>query len=108
MYATIKRLLDIVFSLVLLVVCAPLFVLISLAILLESPGPVLFIQPRLGRGGRRFGLAKFRTLRRKPSSADVAGAHMALTGKDRDITFVGSFLRRYFSGSNDSNCQDGN
>lgn len=94
MYGYIKRLLDLVCSLALLVVCAPLFILISLAILIESPGPVFFVQPRLGRGGRRFGLIKFRTLKRKPSADDVAGAHMALSGKDRDITAVGSFLRR--------------
>lgn len=94
MYAATKRLLDIVFSLLLLIVCAPLFILISAAVAVDSPGAVFFVQPRLGRGGRRFGLIKFRTLRRRPSTGDVNGSHMALTGKDRDITAVGSFLRR--------------
>lgn len=94
MYTIIKRLLDLVFGLLLLVLCAPLILLISLAILLESRGGVFFVQPRLGQGGRHFGLIKFRTLRRKPSTGDVSGSHMALTGKDHDITAVGGFLRR--------------
>jgi lipopolysaccharide/colanic/teichoic acid biosynthesis glycosyltransferase len=94
MYAVVKRLLDVVFSLLLLIVCAPLFLLIGAAIVIECPGAVFFVQPRLGRGGRRFGLVKFRTLRRRPNTDDVSGSHMALTGKDRDITAVGSFLRR--------------
>lgn len=92
-YAAIKRGLDVLGSLVLLVLISPVFLLVILAIELESPGPVFFQQSRLGRGGRRFGLYKFRTMRRSPTKQDLSGAHTALNGHDEDITRVGALLR---------------
>src|SRR5438034_4734357 len=62
-YHYLKRLFDIVFSGVLLVLCSPLLVLIAGAIWLGSGRPVLFRQPRLGREGQLFTVFKFRTMR---------------------------------------------
>lgn len=92
-YAAIKRLLDIVASLWLILSLLPVFGLFALAIAIESRGPVFFLQQRLGLGGKKFGLYKFRTLARKPSKGDEQGSVMALSGKDSDITVVGNFLR---------------
>ncbi len=92
-YSSVKRFLDIVFSLWLILSLLPVFGIIALAIVIESRGPVFFLQQRLGVGGKKFGLFKFRTLARKPSKGDEEGSVMALSGKDHDITNVGEFLR---------------
>ena len=59
----IKRALDIVLSLVLCVLLMPVFLLIALWIKLDSRGPVLFIQTRLGKDEKPFRILKFRTMR---------------------------------------------
>jgi undecaprenyl phosphate N,N'-diacetylbacillosamine 1-phosphate transferase len=92
-YVVVKRGLDIAGSLLLLLVLSPILLLLMLAIVIESPGPVFFQQLRLGRGGKRFGLYKFRTMRRQPTGADLSGEHTALNGHDQDITRVGAVLR---------------
>ena len=73
-----------------LVVLAPLFALIAAAIKLDSPGPVLFIQDRAGRGGRRIRLLKFRTMR--PAAGPTS--EWERDNGDR-ITRVGRWLRGY-------------
>jgi undecaprenyl phosphate N,N'-diacetylbacillosamine 1-phosphate transferase len=92
-YAHVKRVLDIFFSLCLLMLALPLFIVIALIVVIDSPGPVFFLQTRLGRGGRTFGLVKFRTIRRAPTDGDIQGTHTALNGADPDITRIGHFLR---------------
>jgi lipopolysaccharide/colanic/teichoic acid biosynthesis glycosyltransferase len=92
-YLYLKRLLDVVGSLLLLVLFLPLFLIIALAILLESRGPVFFLQPRLGRRGKVFGLYKFRTIQRSPTEKDLAGSQQSISGQDGDITKVGRVLR---------------
>ena len=72
-----------------LIVLAPLFGLIALAIRLDSRGPVLFVQDRVGLYGRRFRLLKFRTMR----SASVHPSEWARDNGDR-ITRVGKWLRK--------------
>ena len=57
-----KRAMDIALAAVMLVLLAPLMVLVAIAVKLDTPGPVLFMQERVGRGGRRFRLLKFRTM----------------------------------------------
>lgn len=69
---------------------APLFLLIALAIKLDSKGPVLFVQNRIGLGGRRFRLYKFRTMH----PADSRTSEWAGDNKHR-ITRVGGFLRKF-------------
>jgi exopolysaccharide biosynthesis polyprenyl glycosylphosphotransferase len=77
-------------ALVVLILLAPLLALIALAIKLDSPGPLLFVQPRVGRGGRPFKLIKFRTMR----PAMGATSEWARDNHGR-LTRVGRWLRRF-------------
>lgn len=92
-YPYIKRSLDILGSLFFLLLFSPLFMLIAVIVKLESPGPVFFLQTRLGRQAKQFGMFKFRTIHRNPTPGDIAGSHTAISGKDSDITRFGRFLR---------------
>jgi lipopolysaccharide/colanic/teichoic acid biosynthesis glycosyltransferase len=86
-----KRLFDILVSFAGLVVLAPVFLVIAVAVKLDSPGPVFFRQVRVGRHGRPFRIYKFRTMR-----SDPVGAGPEITvGQDARITRVGGFLRRW-------------
>ena len=89
----IKRCLDCTFSLLLLLLVSPAFLIIALAVYLERPGPVFFRQRRLGRYGKQFELLKFSTVRRPPTADDLNGNHIALNGTDHDISWLGRFLR---------------
>jgi len=60
-----KRLLDLALCLLFLPVALPLIAICALAIRLDSPGPAFFVQERIGRGGHRFCMYKFRTMRHK-------------------------------------------
>jgi lipopolysaccharide/colanic/teichoic acid biosynthesis glycosyltransferase len=62
-YQIAKRVMDVVICLVALPVALPLMAICALVIRIDSPGLVLFIQERIGRGGRRFRMYKFRTMR---------------------------------------------
>lgn len=83
-----KRLIDILAAALGLALLAPLLALIALAIKLDSPGPVLFRQQRMGRGFRPFSIYKFRTMK------TAAGGPAITVGSDQRITRVGAFLRR--------------
>jgi lipopolysaccharide/colanic/teichoic acid biosynthesis glycosyltransferase len=84
------RFFDFLLSFLGLVLLTPLFIIISLAIALESKGSVLFLQKRVGLNGSEFILLKFRTMR--PSESDRL---LITTIKDKRITKVGGFLRKY-------------
>ena len=84
-----KRCIDILLSVTGLVLTAPFFPLIALAILVESPGPIFFKQVRVGNGEKPFVLYKFRSMRR---DAERAGAVWAVKN-DARVTGVGRFLR---------------
>lgn len=102
---TIKRSGDVVFSLAVLAVGAPLFGLLAALVKLSSPGPVFYVQTRVGRGYRRFGCIKFRTMR---ADADAVLAQVLEQSpemraeferdfklrEDPRITPIGRFLRR--------------
>ena len=77
-------------ALVGLVALSPVIGAIAIAIRLDSPGPVLFVQERVGRAGRRFLLLKFRTM----YVTDAAHSEWARDNADR-ITRVGLWLRRF-------------
>jgi len=62
-YALMKRALDVLVSAMFLVLLSPFIVLIGLLVRLDSPGPIVFRQRRVGRGGRVFSFYKFRTMR---------------------------------------------
>jgi exopolysaccharide biosynthesis polyprenyl glycosylphosphotransferase len=87
--AAAKRAIDIGVSGLTLVLGIPLWLLIGLAVRLESPGPALYRQRRVGRDGTTFDIFKFRSMRR---DAESAGAQWAQK-KDPRVTRVGRFLR---------------
>jgi exopolysaccharide biosynthesis polyprenyl glycosylphosphotransferase len=90
-----KRALDIVVASVLLVALLPVMAAIALAIKLDSRGPVLFVQPRTGRGGRLFRLLKFRSMCvGAPVLVREDGA-IAKGPRDDRVTRVGRVLRRF-------------
>jgi exopolysaccharide biosynthesis polyprenyl glycosylphosphotransferase len=91
-YLRVKRLIDVVCALVLLVVAAPVMALVALLVKLESPGPVLYRQERVGQFGRPFRLLKFRSMRVDAESA--SGPAWAKENDDR-VTRVGRILRRF-------------
>jgi len=89
-YLSIKRLTDVTLSCLLILFLAPLFLVIALAIRLDSSGAVIFRQWRVGLDGRLFRIWKFRTL-----SIVEDGDHIAqVTKEDPRVTRVGRFLRR--------------
>jgi exopolysaccharide biosynthesis polyprenyl glycosylphosphotransferase len=100
--AVAKRALDIAISAAALVVLAPALALIALAIKLDSRGPVLFRQPRLGRHGRTFRIIKFRTMFHGAEDIRFAMAELNELGEgplfkirsDPRVTRVGRVLRR--------------
>ena len=86
-----KRALDLVFSLVVLILFLPFGLIISLLILFSSPGGVFYRQERIGKNGVPFMLYKFRSMR---TNADQSG-RLTVGIKDSRITGVGVFIRKY-------------
>lgn len=88
---TAKRLLDIAGSLAGLIVLSPLLVIAMAAIRMETPGPIVFRQPRVGRYGAQFHIHKLRTMYvdQPPGSSQIT------IGRDPRITRVGRVLRQY-------------
>jgi exopolysaccharide biosynthesis polyprenyl glycosylphosphotransferase len=97
----LKRTMDVVVASVVLVLALPAMLAIAAAIRLTSPGPVLFSQDRVGRGGQRFRIYKFRTMvvdaeeRAKELAAHSAHPAWLLLENDPRITRVGHLLRHW-------------
>jgi exopolysaccharide biosynthesis polyprenyl glycosylphosphotransferase len=101
----LKRSLDVFVSVAMLVLLAPVLVYAAIRIKLDSPGPVLFRQERMGAAGRRFRIVKFRTMHsdaeeRKAALAHLnkhteAGPRMFKIRDDPRVTPFGRFLRRW-------------
>jgi sugar transferase (PEP-CTERM system associated) len=87
----IKRVIDLVVSLVLVTVAFPVMAVVALAILLEDGTPVLFRQQRIGLGGHTFQIFKFRSMRH----GSEKGKPRWTTDGDSRITRVGSFIRKF-------------
>lgn len=85
-----KRLFDLVAALCGVVLLAPLLLLIALWIKWDSPGPALYRQQRVGRGGALFTIYKFRTMHARAN----AGPEITV-GADPRVTHAGALLRRY-------------
>ncbi|HMA48283.1 MAG TPA: exopolysaccharide biosynthesis polyprenyl glycosylphosphotransferase [Magnetospirillaceae bacterium] len=85
-----KRLLDIVLGSILLLTCLPLALLIALLVRLDSPGPVLFRQCRIGFNGRPFHILKFRTMHVLEDGQAVVQA----APHDPRVTRLGRLLRK--------------
>jgi exopolysaccharide biosynthesis polyprenyl glycosylphosphotransferase len=101
-----KRGFDIVVSAPLLLLLLPAFLIVAIAIKLDSAGPVFFRQRRIGERGVAFTILKFRTMRRDADAVKDDFAHLNLNIRNGDprmfkieddprVTRVGSFLRRY-------------
>lgn len=102
--AITKRLFDIVFSLAVLILFSPVYLVLALLVALSSDGPVFYIQERVGKNYRHFGCIKFRTM---VENADVLLAEMLASSpqlraefeanfklkRDPRITWIGHFLR---------------
>lgn len=91
LYELVKRLFDIVVSFILLILLSPLFLVISIAIKLDSEGPVFFVQKRVGKDGKLFDLIKFRTMYHKTPKYSLSPRR----ADDPRITRLGRFLRRW-------------
>ncbi len=86
-----KRVIDITLSALGLIVLSPIFLLICAAICIDDPGPIFFIQKRIGQNKKYFKLHKFRTM--KMSTPHDVPTHM-LNDPEQYITRVGKFLRK--------------
>ena len=89
-YFRAKRLVDIVFSVAILVTLAPVLAIVALAVRLTSPGPVLYRARRVGQYGKLFAMLKFRTM---VTNADKIGP-LVTAGDDPRITKIGQILRK--------------
>lgn len=85
-----KRVFDVIAAVILLVPCVPLFVLVAIAIKIDSRGPIFFKHTRVGKNGDLFKMWKFRTM---VQNADKLGEGITTQG-DARITRVGKWLRR--------------
>ena len=98
----LKRSFDILVSGTALLVLAPLLALVALAIRIDTPGPVIFRQPRRGRMGSTFRITKFRTMSVGAEARRAEVLHMnevdgplfKIKGRDPRVTRVGAFLRK--------------
>ncbi len=87
----LKRVLDVVFAIVILLLSFPILAVIAVLVRLDSPGGAIFRQVRLGRGGRPFTMLKFRTMR---AYSEHEGSGVYSGERDDRVTRVGRFLRR--------------
>lgn len=86
----LKRIFDIVMSFVLLILCLPIFIILSIWIKIDSKGPVFYRQERMTKYGRKFKIIKFRTM---ITGADKKGSLVTLSNDSR-ITKVGNKIRK--------------
>lgn len=87
----VKRILDILFSLIAIIVLSPVMLIIAVAIRLDSKGPALFKQSRLTKNGKIFTIYKFRTM---IENAEYMGTGLFNYENDFRVTKVGNFLRK--------------
>ncbi|OKH20983.1 galactosyl-1-phosphate transferase [Hydrococcus rivularis NIES-593] len=99
-----KRMFDVVFSLLVLIFLSPLYLILALLIAISSPGPIFYVQQRVGKNYKRFGCIKFRTMVR--DADEILEAIVANSPQMREefennfklrddprITWIGKFLR---------------
>jgi exopolysaccharide biosynthesis polyprenyl glycosylphosphotransferase len=90
LYEQLKRFADVLLSVTALVVLSPLFALIALGVRLDSKGPIIFKQQRVGKNGRIFEMYKFRSMRIDASKYESSPT----TSEDPRITRIGRMLRK--------------
>lgn len=89
-YEAAKRTIDLAISICLLLILSPVFLLIALLTRFDSPGPVLFVQQRVGKDGRLFKMYKFRSMHMAAQKYEVS----PVAASDPRITTIGRFIRR--------------
>ena len=87
----VKRLFDIAFAAILIVVSVPVMLLAGILILLESGGPIFYLQERVGLNGRLFNVVKFRSMR---TDAEKDGKPRWASAQDDRVTRVGRIIRK--------------
>ena len=100
-YTTAKRALDITLIVLAVPIVVPVLLLIALAVRMDSPGPILFTQRRVGQNGVTFNMYKFRTMVQNASELKASLAHLNVLPppdfkiiNDPRITRIGRFLRK--------------
>jgi len=88
----LKRMFDVILSIIGILICLPIWILISLLVKLDSKGPVLYYQSRSGKNGKLFNIIKFRSM---ISNAESDTGPIWAGSEDSRITKIGSFLRRF-------------
>lgn len=91
-YRSVKAIIDFVIAMMALIVLSPLFIIVAIAIKIDSPGPIFFIQQRIGKNRKLFNCIKFRSM--------VADARHDVAGYEYEklssyVTKVGAFIRKY-------------
>jgi len=86
----IKRIFDVIISLISLVVLLPIFIISGILIKLDSKGPIFFMQERVGKSGKIFKIYKFRTM---ILNAEKYGLKYSVQKNDSRITKIGKYLR---------------
>lgn len=87
----VKRLFDLLASLILLSVAAPIMLITAIVIMLDSPGAVIYRQERVGQNGRTFNVLKFRSMR---CDAEADGKPRWAGHNDSRVTAIGKFIRK--------------
>lgn len=100
-YYFLKRTMDVFCSLMGLIVLSPILLVVGIAIKLESKGPVIFFQERVGKGGEKFKIYKFRSmvvnaeeLKEKLNSKNEMSGPMFKMKEDPRVTKIGKFMRK--------------
>lgn len=87
----LKRIIDVLFSVLMLVILLPVFIVIAILIKLDSKGPVFYLQERIGRYGKPFMIIKFRSMR---TDAEKDGPALS-SSSDYRMTGIGKILRKF-------------
>lgn len=85
-----KRMLDVVLSLIAIFLLIPLYIICAFAVKISSPGPIFFLQDRVGLNGKNFKIIKFRTM---DVNAELSGPQLS-SADDPRITKIGRFMRK--------------
>ena len=85
----IKRIFDLILSLLLIAILLPMFLVIGMAVRLDSPGPIFYLQNRVGINGQIFVIYKFRSMH---VGAEKSG--LRTMRNDSRVTYIGSILRK--------------
>ncbi len=90
MYLLTKRVFDIIFSVLFIILLTPIMIVVSILIFLTSSGPIVFSQNRLGQNGRIISVFKFRSMIDKKRDPTIQ-----VTSATAELTVIGEFLRRW-------------